>query len=181
VVTGHALGAGLAADDVVVLGSPGIGVRAAAGVTPEGGGLYAIQTADDPVAWSRFHGPDPAGPAFGATALAANAPGWTPISGHSAYYAVGSASLDNLAAVVVDLDDRLVPQTDPFADPVSAEVEGRALRAAEDAALAAARGVPWPRPVVDLGDAALDAANDAVDATVDDVTGLRDLLDGAAR
>jgi len=181
VVTGHALGAGMAADDVVVLGSPGIGVPVAAGVTPEGGGLYAIRTADDPVAWSRFHGPDPAGPAFGATVLAANAPGWTPISGHSAYYAVDSASLDNLAAVVVDLDDRLVPQTDAFSDPVHAEVEGRALRAAEDVALAAARRVPWPRPVLDLGDAALDAANHAVEATVDEVTGRVDLVDGAQR
>jgi hypothetical protein len=133
------------------------------------------------VAWSRFHGPDPAGAGFGATALAANAPGWTPISGHSAYNAADSASLDNLAAVVVDLDDRLVHQADPFDDPVSAEVEGRALRAAEDAALAAAGRVPWPRPVVDLGDAGLDAANDALDATIDEVTGLLDLVDRAGR
>ncbi len=83
VVVGHAQD--LRADDIVFVGSPGVGRMRAADF---GARVWAATNADDPIGLATgplggIHGLDPAGPTFGARALpgAANLPG-----GHSDYW-----------------------------------------------------------------------------------------------
>jgi hypothetical protein len=122
VLVAAALRAGARADDVVFVGSPGLGrqVRAAAhlrpaqpsatalpgapgGVGGSGPRCWALRAPGDTLAYSRVHGADPA--EF-ADVTRLETQGGAEVLGHDRYYAVGSESLDNLARVVTGrLDD----------------------------------------------------------------------------
>lgn len=95
---------GLAADELVVLGSPGLGVKSADQLKLlPGGRVWAAQAHDDPVAWVpkledhhlHLHGPSPTGPSFGATVFAVSG------TGHSSYFQDEQA-LVALAAITVN-------------------------------------------------------------------------------
>lgn len=117
VLVAAALRAGARADDVVFVGSPGLGrqVRAAAHLRPaqpgtevpatggSGPRCWALRAPGDTLAYSRVHGADPA--EF-ADVTRLETQGGAEVLGHDRYYAVGSESLDNLARVVTGrLDD----------------------------------------------------------------------------
>lgn len=89
VVAGEAARHGLAADAVVVAGSPGVGRWPAGGPR-----LYALRAPGDAVAVSGWHGPDPASREGGATRLRTGR-----ARGHSAYFRPGTESLRNVALV----------------------------------------------------------------------------------
>jgi hypothetical protein len=122
VLVAAALRAGARADDVIFVGSPGLGrqVRAAAHLRPaqpgatalpgapgevsgSGPRCWALRAPGDTLAYSRVHGADPA--EF-ADVTRLETQGGAEVLGHDRYYAVGSESLDNLARVVTGrLDD----------------------------------------------------------------------------
>ena len=94
---------GLAAHELVVLGSPGLGVETADELTlMPGGRVWAAQARDDPVTWVprledhpvHLHGPSPTAAEFGAFVF--------PVSGtgHSSYFE-DEGSLEALAAITV--------------------------------------------------------------------------------
>ena len=104
-VVGHSYGSlvlgralrdtGLAVDDAVAVGSPGMGVHHAGDL---GGGfarLWAARAAWDPVGSAPVHGPDPHSPGFGARRFSTG-----DIRGHSSYFQPGSLSLYNLGLIV---------------------------------------------------------------------------------
>jgi Alpha/beta hydrolase len=83
----------LAADAVVLLGSPGMGVRGAAGLeAPE---VYAAGSLGDPVSWLGRYGVEPTLPWYGATVLPTD-PGET----HGSYYDPRHPTLAALGRVV---------------------------------------------------------------------------------
>jgi len=97
--------AGLDADELVLLGSPGTGADSAAGLGTRAR-VWAARGADDWVAdvphtsadlfgTTIGFGPDPVSPAFGAHVFAAGD------GGHSDYFTPGSVSLANLARIVL--------------------------------------------------------------------------------
>ncbi|WP_133910812.1 alpha/beta hydrolase [Streptomyces sp. BK561] len=104
VVCGRAA-ARLGVDDIVLLGSPGTGADTAAGLHTRAR-IWAARGADDWVAnvphvsadlfgTTVGFGTDPVSPAFGARVFAAGG------GGHSDYFSPGSASLANLARIVL--------------------------------------------------------------------------------
>ena len=94
VVAGEAAAAPgqLAADAVVLLGSPGGAESAAALEAPE---VYDAFSPLDPISWVHWFGPDPWAAPFGATELPAD-----PDTLHSQYYDPGRPTLDAIAQVV---------------------------------------------------------------------------------
>lgn len=96
VVVGAAASRGeLFADELIVVGSPGLGVgnRSAQGL---GAAVWASTAADDPIRLvpPPVHGPDPVAPGFGAR-LFASAP-----LGHSGYFDRRNPALDSMAAII---------------------------------------------------------------------------------
>jgi hypothetical protein len=100
---------GLAVDNVVVLGSPGMGVSGADQLHLGSTALYALRAPFDLVSWSENFGRDPSDPRFGAIRLATGTGPHAP-SGHSSYFDTGTTSLRNIAAVVAGRPDRLTVQ-----------------------------------------------------------------------
>ncbi|MFF5365579.1 alpha/beta hydrolase [Streptomyces sp. NPDC013187] len=97
--------AGLAVDDIALVGSPGTGADSAAGLHTRAR-VWAARGGDDWVehvphlsvdlfGTSVGFGTDPVTPAFGARVFAAGA------AGHSTYFELGSTSLTNLARIVL--------------------------------------------------------------------------------
>jgi hypothetical protein len=82
----------LAADAVVLLGSPGGAESAAALEAPE---VYDAFSGVDPISWIGWFGPDPWAAPFGATELRTD-----PDTLHSQYYDPGRPTLDAIAHVV---------------------------------------------------------------------------------
>ncbi|GIL27557.1 alpha/beta hydrolase [Actinocatenispora comari] len=116
VLVAAALRAGYQPDDVVFVGSAGLGerIRSAADLRPAtpngrddlpgpvlrartGTRCWAVRAPGDTLAYSRVHGADPAD--F-ADVTRLDTQGGTEVVGHDRYYAIGSESLDNLARVV---------------------------------------------------------------------------------
>jgi pimeloyl-ACP methyl ester carboxylesterase len=111
---------GLAPDELVFIGSPGVGVDDVDQLElPRSSTVWAALTPLDPIQLAKpeclslssrcaltsdmVFGVDPHDAVFGARTFAAgDAPVW---NAHSAYYREGSASLDNLAHIVVGEDD----------------------------------------------------------------------------
>jgi hypothetical protein len=85
----------LAADDLVVLGSPGMGVRSSADLPAR---VWASTAANDPIrlAPQAILGPDPVGHRFGATTFASAR------MGHSGYLDPGNPALDTVADIASD-------------------------------------------------------------------------------
>lgn len=104
---------GKLADDLILVGSPGVGVDSFAGLDMSGKHVWAGQAAWDevpdlppwnPLDWGRgvsHFGTNPASPAFGAEdfQVASGSP-WPPFSAHSSYWDPGSTSLRNMARIV---------------------------------------------------------------------------------
>lgn len=112
-VIGHAMrdGSSLDVDDVVFVGSPGVGVAAAEelsfhGVDPSENAahVYATAAMSDPVAWTGgvvpdAHGSNPVATHFGATMFESD-PETTPTS-HNNYFDRGNPGLDTIGAIIV--------------------------------------------------------------------------------
>lgn len=107
VVVGETMAYSPTVDDIVVLGSPGMGVDRAADLRlPPTGQVYAEVVRGDPVGHLEAYGTAPTSGAFGGVRLTTNEPGRTPIGGgsdahaHSQYFVPGSEALANTALVV---------------------------------------------------------------------------------
>jgi hypothetical protein len=90
-------------DDLVVLGSPGLGVQHAADLHVPPGHVWVGAASGDPVGRLAQFGADPASERFGAqrfVAETARGDLWHPFEQHSHYFEVGEPSLANIAAVV---------------------------------------------------------------------------------
>jgi hypothetical protein len=103
-VTAAALRHGMRVDDVVLLGGPGVEAHDANELPLHGASLSVERAPLDGVALSEAFGPDPADPRFGAMRLATGS-----AAGHSEYFDAGTLALANVAAVVTQRDDLLVP------------------------------------------------------------------------
>lgn len=109
-VAGLASQTGTPMDDLVVFGSPGLGVDSATQLDVGPGHVFVGAADDDPVSYLGRFGPDPASADFGGTQFQVNGgehpslPGadTLPAKGHSEYYGPGTESLANIASVVVD-------------------------------------------------------------------------------
>lgn len=100
VVVGEAAstGDGLAVDDIIVAGSPGMGVGGAGQLQVESGHVWAGSAAGDDVSgWlSHFaHGPEPHQEGFGANRFVVDT------TGHSDYWRRDTLSLENQAMVII--------------------------------------------------------------------------------
>ena len=119
VVAGEALANhGLSCRDVVVLGSPGIGVESLDELHVRAGHFFAEKAPGDVVAGLGAIGADPASLAFGATRLATNADGLPEVEAHSNYFTRGSAALGNMADVVMGRYDHLTTDRPTVANVV---------------------------------------------------------------
>jgi pimeloyl-ACP methyl ester carboxylesterase len=111
-VVGHSYGSlvaglarldeGLQTDELVFVGSPGVGAGSAAELG-HGGELnvWVGAARNDVISGSGWHGPNPHGPLFGADRFHTG-----DISGHSSYFQEGSLSLLNLGRIVAgNLDE----------------------------------------------------------------------------
>jgi uncharacterized protein YukE len=114
-VTGLALHDGMKVDDVVFIGSPGVGVNHASDLGLDGHHVYVGRTRDDPIQIvdDRFtpHPPFGNGPedkGFGATPF-----GTDDSHGHSHYYDRGSESLGNIGRVAVGEGSQVTPPNPP--------------------------------------------------------------------
>jgi hypothetical protein len=100
-VVGEGVRDGAKVNNVVVLGSPGMGVDKAASLhLAPGGHVYAEKAPGDPVSMLETFGTDPAAQSFGGIRLTVNSPGLPNVSGHSHYFTPGSLALRNTADVV---------------------------------------------------------------------------------
>jgi hypothetical protein len=163
-VVGLAGSRGLAADDIVLLGSPGVAVDRASQLTPGVGHVWAARAEHDPVvqatAGSWFSPGATDGPydrAFGARLFAADDPA-SLLGAHSTYYEPGSESLRNLGAIATgDLGEVTSARPDGLGEAAgdvlrhTAEM-GRALGAGDRDAAAEA-------VLAGLGDLAGDAGD----------------------
>lgn len=120
-VAGTAVRRRAGVDDLVVLGSPGVGAATRADLHVPGT-VYALEARGDPVAELGWFGEDPGDEQFAAVLLESDG-GVDPRTGqallasegHSAYYDAGSESLRNVAAVVAGRPE-LATQTGVAAD-----------------------------------------------------------------
>lgn len=149
-VAAAALRDGMRVDDVVLVGSPGIGADRAAALPRNGARIYAERAPFDGVALSEAYGRDPADPRFGAVRLATGG-----AVGHRAYFDPGTVALANIAAVVTQRDDLIVP--------APADATERAVGAVDDVWAAS---VEAPVDDAQRGLDAIDAAVDAAEALV---------------
>ncbi|MGQ0616287.1 MAG: alpha/beta hydrolase [Acidimicrobiia bacterium] len=180
VTAAQALGNGMAVDDVVVLGSPGLGVGSIDDLPLHGAELYAARAPLDAVALSETFGRDPTDPRFGATRLSTGDAG--DAVGHGSYLDAGSVALANVAAVVVGQDNRLqtrVPSAaeraagavdDLWRRSVGSAVDGRQAAVSRAARVARDFVERLPGPLapalglaVGAGTTALDGANRVID------------------
>ena len=86
---------GLGADNIIVAGSPGMGVDSADDLTIDNGGLWTAMADDDPIRYASVHGTNPVNEGFGGTRIADGG-----ASGHSGYWDSGSESLRNQGYIV---------------------------------------------------------------------------------
>jgi hypothetical protein len=166
-VVGLAGARGLAADDIVLLGSPGVTVDRASQLTPGVGHVWAARAEHDPVvqatAGSWFSPGATDGPydrAFGARQFAADDPA-SLLGAHSTYYEPGSESLRNLGAIATgDLGQVTSARPDGLGEAAGdvlrhAAEAGRALGAGDPDAAAGAVRAGLGDLVGDAGDAVL--------------------------
>lgn len=101
-VTGEALAHdGLHPTNVVVAGSPGMGVDSLGQLHLSSSQFYAEHAPQDYVANDlRGFGTDPSSPLFGGHRLATNAEGLPTVHGHSAYFQANSQALNGIAHVI---------------------------------------------------------------------------------
>lgn len=137
-VIGHSYGStlvgiagqrGLAADDIAVVGSPGVGASSAQGLTPGAGHVWSGGAEHDPVvqitqgSWftDDDSGVGPYDKAFGANQFDTTNP-LAGAGGHAEYYAEGSPALRNLAVISTG-DYGEVTAAEPDTRPIAGAVE----------------------------------------------------------
>ncbi|MEP7054689.1 MAG: alpha/beta hydrolase [Actinomycetota bacterium] len=106
---GYAMQKAPPVDDLVLLGSPGVGVDSALQLTGRKDNVFVGEARGDPVADLGWFGRDPSSTGFGARQLQTDG-GQDPLTGvplaasygHSDYLTAGSESLRNIAAVTID-------------------------------------------------------------------------------
>ena len=91
---------GLAVDETVLVGSPGVGVDSAGDLGD--GHVWVGLARFDLVGYSEWHGPNPHDRAFGATRFHTG-----DISGHSSYFNEGSESLRNIGLIAAGYLDEV--------------------------------------------------------------------------
>jgi hypothetical protein len=102
VVTGEALANyAMTCTDVVVLGSPGIGVESFEELHLRAGHFFAEKAPRDVVAGLGVIGADPASLSFGGTRMTTNEVGRPDVVEHSSYFTRGSRALENIGDVVM--------------------------------------------------------------------------------
>lgn len=100
-VIGYGMLDGAPAQDVVVLGSPGMGVDHEADLhLPAGGHVYAERASRDPVSDLEAFGNDPSMPTFGGVRMTTNGAEMPDVTGHSRYFTPESVSVANIGRVV---------------------------------------------------------------------------------
>lgn len=99
-VVGRALMAGVRAERVLLVGSPGIdpSVHTAAQITPPGTQLFVARTPGDYVSYAQQHGPDPAD--FPDVFRIETNLGEVRVRGHMSYFRENSESLRNVARII---------------------------------------------------------------------------------
>lgn len=117
-MTGHSYGSttvgtaardeGLAVDNMIFIGSPGVGVDSAEdlGINPDN--VWASRNPADVIQFTMFHGEDPTGDEFGGNTffsdVSRDLSRWNPgpgmIDNHSAYWDEGNVSRENMALIV---------------------------------------------------------------------------------
>lgn len=108
VVAGEAAqrGDGLAVDNLVAVGSPGMDVGRAADLhLAPGGQVWASQAHNDPIPDLAYdagalHGPPPTMRGFGARGFDSGWGGWNPLTAHSNYWADDSPALRNMGKII---------------------------------------------------------------------------------
>jgi hypothetical protein len=111
-------GAALDVADVIVAGSPGMGVNDRKKLGQPATRLWALGAKRDYVSWAPRHGEDPASPGFGARQVPASG-----ASGHSAYFKPGTGALTSIADVAVGRDPRPgMADARPRSQPVGAQI-----------------------------------------------------------
>jgi hypothetical protein len=91
--------AGLTANDIVLLGSPGPNVATANDLTAGGGHVWVGSNQYDPVSHLGYWVTDPASTSFGGTRFDVQGPNSDPVLHHTGYYDANSESLRNIARV----------------------------------------------------------------------------------
>ena len=127
-VIGHSYGStltGLAAklrphefaDQLIVLGSPGVGAQHASELAVKS--VWVGEAPDDPIADLGVYGADPSSREFGAYTFHVEETGNLPYSlaAHSSYWKRGSASIKNLGWVITGQYDQLIPFPKPVPTP----------------------------------------------------------------
>ena len=101
-------------DDLVLVGSPGVGTDHASGLQVPAGHVFVGEARDDPVADLAYFGTDPSSPEFGAVGFQtdggtdpATGAALTASVGHSQYFEIGSESLRNLALITLGHPEQL--------------------------------------------------------------------------
>ncbi len=115
-VAGLALDNDMKIDDVVFIGSPGVGVGSVSDLGLDGKHVFVGRTEDDPIqvvhGWFGPRFASPYDPRFGATPF-----GTEGSSGHSEYYKENSESLENIGLISVGRYDRISPRDRPLPTP----------------------------------------------------------------
>jgi hypothetical protein len=112
-VIGHAAADGINADNLVFVGSPGVGVDDVSQLRVDPNRVFAITAHNDLIGGTPdgLHGPDPTSPGFGARVVTSDrGTGWSPHDplgnpAHSDYWDDGNVARDNMAAIVTGQDD----------------------------------------------------------------------------
>jgi pimeloyl-ACP methyl ester carboxylesterase len=134
-----------AADDAVLLGSPGAGVAHADDLRLPDGHVFVGAASRDPVSYLGWFGPDPASRDFGAVRFEAEdvtrSQGRVALADHSKYFWPGSESLSNIVKVTVGQDDSV--RRAPYRGLVSWQLTGWRGDPEWERRPAA---VPWARP-----------------------------------
>ncbi|GLZ79438.1 hypothetical protein Afil01_42450 [Actinorhabdospora filicis] len=97
---------GLAVDDILFVGSPGVEVSDAEDLHVGAEHVWVEAADDDEISYWGNHGTDPAGEDFGANRLLTDTPG------HSGYWIEDSISLNNMGAILADHPEKTT-RTDP--------------------------------------------------------------------
>jgi hypothetical protein len=156
-VTGLAVQDGLRADNVVFIGSPGVGVDHVEELhAAKGTHFYAGRAVFDPVGYSEWFGRDPADGRFGATTFATGRSRKGLVSGHADanYFTEYSTSLQNLSRIT-------------NGDYAHVTKKSRTLE--EDGAVAFDRAERAANGVVHQAEAGIDSLQHDVDRRVDGV------------
>jgi hypothetical protein len=107
-------GNGLAVNDVIFVGSPGVGVDTASDLHIQGtaSNVWASTAANDVIRFTGFEdtmrfGENPDNPGFGGRQFTSAPGSWNPVATHSEYWDPHNPSRDNIANIIIGQKDRV--------------------------------------------------------------------------